>query len=104
MLHKSTHTAVLLKEALERRGLRVLSEVNDGHKRIDLGIPDAHINIEVDGIQHLTNPRQILSDLKREHYSDLLGYDTIHVPNELVYEDLERIAEAIAEAARTRMR
>ncbi|MDQ5886407.1 MAG: hypothetical protein QG628_804, partial [Patescibacteria group bacterium] len=52
-----------LKRALEGKGVRVLVELHDGHKHIDLAIPKARINVEVDGIQHLTNPQQILSDL-----------------------------------------
>lgn len=77
-------------------------EVWDGHKHIDLGIPTARINIEVDGKQHLTSSRQILADLARGHYSDGLGYDTIHIHNEELQTDLEAIANAIAEAAMIR--
>ena len=41
-------------------------ELHDGHKHIDLTIPKAKINVEVDGIQHLTNADQIVADLSRE--------------------------------------
>ena len=99
---KPTREALLLRDALQKRGLRVLTEVDDGHKHIDLGIPDAHMNIEVDGRQHLTSARQILSDLSRSHYSDDLGYDTIHIHNEEIRTSLEPIANAIVEAANIR--
>lgn len=97
-----TPEAIGLKQELEKRGIRVLSEVNDGHKHIDLAILAARINIEVDGRQHYENPHQIISDLKRSHYSDDLGYDTIHIPNIFIHEDLKNVADALAEAAQVR--
>jgi len=100
-MHKqSTPEAVSLREALEKYGIRVLTEVYDGYKHIDLTIPDSHINIEIDGKQHLIDPNQILADLDRSHYSDDLGYHTLHVHNEEIRENLEEIAIAIAEAAK----
>ena len=87
----STKEALLLKEALERLGIRVLAEVDDGHKHIDLTIPSARINIEVDGERHLTDPYQILADLKRSHYSDDLGYDTIHISNDAIHTDVSLV-------------
>lgn len=88
MFIQPTSQALKLKSELEKRGVRVLVEVNDsGHKHIDLAIPDARINIEVDGRQHYENPFQIMSDLKRSHYSDEKGYDTIHIPNIFIDND-----------------
>src|SRR3989338_811532 len=100
--HTPTEEEVLLKTALEKRGLRVLSQVPDGHKFIDLAIPSARINIEVDGIQHLTDSYQIVRDLKREHYSDDLGYDTIHIQNLFIRNNLEQIADSLYGAAHYR--
>lgn len=100
MQKHSTREAVSLRNALEKYGIRVLSEVYDGHKHIDLTIPDARINIEIDGKQHLTDPNQILADLSRSHYSDDLGYHTLHIHNEEIRENLEEIAIAVAEAAK----
>lgn len=102
-MRKPTPEAQALKEALEKHGLRVLVEVGaDGHKHVDLAIPAARLNIEVDGNQHLTSAHQILSDLKREHGSDQLAYDTIHIPNAQIHSELEAIASALAEAAKVR--
>jgi len=98
----STQEAQTLKEALEKLGVRVLSEVDDGHKTIDLTIPDARINIEIDGNRHYTDAQQILSDLSRSHFSDDLGYSTFHIPNELIHSDLGGVASALAEAAKIR--
>lgn len=97
---KSTPEALKLKEALEGLGIRVHAELWDGHKHIDLTIPEAHINIEIDGPKHLTDPYQILADLSRSHYSDDLGYHTLHIHNEEINTNLEKIAVAIAEAAK----
>ena len=99
---KPTAEEILLKEALEAHGIKVLSQVKDGYKTIDLSIPAAKINIEVDGKQHLTDPHQIISDLSRGHYSDSLGYQTIHIPNSFIHNDLARVASALAEAAKFR--
>lgn len=97
-----TREATNLKEALEKLGVKVLVELDDGHKHIDLALPKAKINIEVDGIQHLTNPTQILADLNRGYYSHKNGYDTMHIPNEMIRMHLKEISEALAEASNIR--
>jgi very-short-patch-repair endonuclease len=99
---KPTKEAHALKTALEKLGIHVLVEVDDGHKHIDLAIPAAKINIEVDGVKHLTDAYQIISDLKRDHYSDLNGYFTIRIPNEALHVNLGGIASALAEASKIR--
>ncbi|MFZ2049270.1 MAG: DUF559 domain-containing protein [Minisyncoccia bacterium] len=103
MKKETTQEELDLKNALENHGLRVLSQVPDGYKHIDLAIPDAKINIEVDGPKHLTNGHQIYSDLMRSHYSDNLGYFTIHIPNDAIHSELEKVAKALAEAAKIRI-
>ncbi len=102
MFRRPTKYASLLRKTLRKLGIRVLTEVNDGYKSIDLSIPSAKLNIEVDGNQHLTDASQIVRDLKRSHYSDKEGYDTIHVPNTELKENLGGIASAIAEASKLR--
>jgi very-short-patch-repair endonuclease len=97
-----TKEAIDLKEALENRGARVYLELDDGHKHIDLAIPRAKLNIEIDGIQHLTEPHQILADLGRGYYSHKNGYNTMHIPNEMIHKHLQEIAEALAEASMIR--
>lgn len=99
-----TKEAQDLKLALEQHGVRVYKELNDGYKHIDLAIPKAKINIEIDGIQHLTNPNQIIADLNRGFYSHKNGYDTMHIPNEMIHKHLPKIAEALAEASKIRER
>lgn len=101
-MKKPTPEENALKIALENLGVFVLSQVSDRHKHIDLAIPSAKINIEVDGPKHLTNANQIIKDLLRSHYSDDLGYFTIHIPNESIHSDLDKIAKALAEAAKIR--
>ena len=97
-----TKEAVNLKEALISRGVKVYVEVNDGYKHIDLGIPAAKLNLEVDGIQHLTDPRQIMADLNRGYHSSKLGYSTLHIPNEMIRMHLSEIADGLAEASKMR--
>ena len=99
-----TAEAGSLKKALEDRGVRVYVELHDGYKTIDLAIPRAKINVEVDGIQHLTDPKQIVADMGRGYYSHKNGYDTMHIPNEMVRMHLDEIADALAEASKIRER
>jgi very-short-patch-repair endonuclease len=62
---KPTKEAADLKEELIKRGVKVYVELNDGYKYVDLALPDAKLNVEVDGVHHLTNPHQIVTDLSR---------------------------------------
>jgi len=101
---KRTPEEIALEQALENLGLRVLSQHWDGHKHIDLSIPDAKIDIEIDGEYHLTNPNQIISDLSRSHYSDTDGFETVHIPDVYIHSDLDKIAKALAEAAKIRQK
>lgn len=70
-------------------------EKYDGFKHIDIVIPKAKINIEVDRLHH--NYKQAFSDLKRTFYSFLKGYYTLRIPNCLVKDDklLKETAEVI---------
>lgn len=97
-----TEEALELQEALEKLGVRVYKELNDGYKHIDLAIPQAKINVEVDGIYHLTDPKQIVSDLNRSYHSHRIGFSTIHIPNEMIHNHLKEISEALAEASKIR--
>ncbi len=97
-----TAEAESLRQALEDRDVKVYVELHDGFKTVDLALPRAKINIEVDGIQHLTDPKQILADLGRGYYSHKNGYNTMHIPNEMVRLHLEEIADALAEASKIR--
>ncbi len=97
-----TREAADLKKELEKRGIKVYIELNDGYKHVDLALPKAKLNVEVDGIHHLTNPKQIVADLARGYYSNKLGYDTMHIPNEMIRLHLEDIANGLAEASKIR--
>jgi very-short-patch-repair endonuclease len=91
-----------LREALERRGVKVFPQFNDSYKHIDLYLPEAKVNIEVDGIQHLISARHIISDFARTYYADKAGYNTIHIQNETLDNHLDKIADAIAEVVAIR--
>lgn len=96
---KTTGYANRLIKSLRILGINVEKEVSDGHKHVDIVIPDSKIDIEVDGRQHLTDSHQILSDLERSHKSQLDGFDTLHVPNNAIYDNLGGVASAIAGAS-----
>jgi very-short-patch-repair endonuclease len=92
----STKQAKQLFEALIERGISAEIEYWDGHKHIDIAIPDAHIYIEVDGLNHLTDPKKIIQDFKRDHFSDGDDFHTLHIPNNIVEKHIDEIADAIA--------
>jgi len=98
----STLQAQALCVALENRGIIVKPEHWDGYKHVDVHIPDVNINIEVDGLQHLTDPHQIVADFKRSYFSDIHGLNTLHITNEVLVKHIDQIADAIAEVVKER--
>ena len=97
-----TKQATSLKEALEKRGLECKSEYSDGHKHVDICIPKAKLYIEINGLQHYTDPKQIMSDFNREHYSDKDGFATLPITNQLIDNYLDEVANAIVVVAKKR--
>ena len=89
--------AKALFDALSAEGVFVELEYWDGHKHVDMRIPDAHLYIEVDGLHHFTEPKQIARDFIRDHYSDRDGYDTLRIPNAVVEAHLSKVVSAIVE-------
>ncbi|MCX6750065.1 MAG: hypothetical protein NTZ83_01265 [Candidatus Pacearchaeota archaeon] len=83
---RSTPEAIKLYEILVKLGVKAKLEQWDKHKHIDIAIPDARINLEIDGMQHVYNEKQALADLKRTYYSFKKNYVTLHIPNKLIQE------------------
>lgn len=98
-MHTTTPTKQTLElvGALRALGVEVETEYYDGHKRVDICVPKARLYIEVDGMRHYTDPKQILADFRRDHFSDGDDFSTMRLPNELVDEHLQEIANAIAQ-------
>ena len=97
---KPTKQVLMLADALRKRGVILEIEHWDGHKHVDIYIPQDNIYIEVDGLLHSTNVRQIISDFNRDYFSFKEGFFTKHVTNESIETHLEEIADAIAEVAK----
>ncbi len=93
----STPEAARLAAALRKRGVKLNTEKWDGYKHIDIAIPDAKVNIEVDGSHHNLNSKQALADLKRTYHSFRKGWLTLRIPNSLTGEKLEETADYITE-------
>ncbi len=89
-----------LVTALEKRGIKVLKEYWDGYKHVDIYIPENDMYIEIEGLQHFTDPKQIISDLHRDYYSDRSGRFTFRITNQLIANYLNEIANAIYEVIR----
>ena len=94
-LKSSTEEATRLYLSLKRRGVPAELEKYDGYKTIDIAVADARVNIEVDGHQHVSNPKQALSDLKRTYFSLQKGFLTLRIPTTLIRENLEETADYI---------
>jgi very-short-patch-repair endonuclease len=101
---KITPQARRLSEALKRRGIKHNLEGYDGHKHVDISIPWAKLNVEIDGRQHLLNAKQLYSDLERDSYSHEEEMRTIRIPNETIDKNLEEVADSLAKVARKRYR
>ncbi len=83
---RSTPEAIKLYEILIKLGINAKLEQYDKFKHIDIAIPDAKINLEIDGMQHNYSEKQALADLKRTYHSFKKGYVTLHIPNKLIQE------------------
>lgn len=101
---KITPQARRLSDALRKRGISNELEAYDGHKHVDISIPWAKLNIEIDGKQHLLSAKQLYSDLERDSYSHEDEIRTIHIPNERVDKSLDELADTLAKVARKRFR
>ena len=85
-------------------GIKNKIERYDGYKHVDISITWAKLNIEIDGKRHQTNAKQMSSDLKRDSYSHEHGYDTLRFTNDQIDQDLNSIADTLAEVAKERYR
>ncbi|MCX6781588.1 MAG: hypothetical protein NTW66_00470 [Candidatus Magasanikbacteria bacterium] len=101
-MSQPTPQAVSLYNALRERKIYCELEAWDEHKHIDISIPWAQIDIEIDGLQHYTNPEEIKKDFRRTYYSvHRKDYDTIHIPNYIIESHLNQVADALAAVARS---
>lgn len=97
---RSTKEALSLGKALEKLGWDIKYEslvVGKRNIHVDLAIPAAKMNIEVDGAHHNLSKEQALADLKRAYYCFKKGYFTLHIPNSLTRDQnlLEETAKFI---------
>ncbi len=96
--HKfSTPQAKAFHDALLSKGVQAELEYWDGHKTVDIAILPAKIYIEVDGLQHFVDPKIIMSDFRRSHYSDGDDFDTFYVTNQILDKYLEGVVDALVE-------
>jgi very-short-patch-repair endonuclease len=69
-----------------------------------MSIEWANVNIEVDGKHHLLNSKQLYADFERDTGSEEDGIKTIRVPNSLIEENVNQLADSIAKVVRKRCR
>ncbi len=99
---KPTSIEKSLCDALTHQGIEVVPQAHDGYKHVDIKLPEGKMYVEIDGMQHLINPHQIVADLDRGHFSHKDGYDTMHIPNEMVRRHLGEITLGLAQAVKMR--
>ncbi len=100
---KPTIHAIKLHEALCRKGVNAILEYPDGYKHVDIAIPDVKLYIEVDGLDHFTEPDRIISDFKRQHYSGIDGFSTFFVTNQIIETHLDEVVHGLFEVVRRLM-
>lgn len=93
----ATDASISLYFALRLRGVPAELEKHDGFKTIDIAVPDAKVNIEVDGEHHNKNSQQAMRDLDRTLYAYKKGFLTLRIPNSLVKSNLDQAADKITE-------
>ncbi len=91
--NRSTPEAIKLHGILVKLGVNAKLEQYDRFKHIDIAIPDADLNLEIDGMQHSYSEKQALADLKRTYYSLKKGYITLRIPNKLIQENAYETAK-----------
>ncbi len=95
MHRRPTEYTQTLKDALLAEGIPAKCECFDGYKHVDICIKPARIYIEVDGLPHVTNAKQIETDFKRDTRSEADGFDTLRIANAEIEQDLKHIVKAI---------
>lgn len=90
-------------DELEGDEALVYEEFFEGNKTVDIHIPAADIDIEVDGGQHHFDASRAIADLKRANYSDEEGIRTIHLPNSLLDEQFEQTVSELLKTIRDRV-
>jgi len=98
----TTKQAAKLHSALIKRGIDAFIEKWDGHKHVDISIPNAKLYIEIDGNGHFTDAKTIERDLVRDQYSSNDGYETFRVPNCVIDEEIQAVVNAICKVVRDR--
>jgi very-short-patch-repair endonuclease len=92
--------ALVLYLLLRKKGIPAELEKSDGHKKIDIAVVEARLNIEVDGSHHNTDHKQALTDVERTLYSFERGFYTLRIPNSLVKKHPVRTADYVEQIIR----
>lgn len=100
--NKPTSNAEMLYNKLREKGIKCELESPDKYKTVDIAIKWAKLYIEVDGKHHTFHPGQFIRDAERDHYSHKEGFFTKRITNQEIEDNLEKVAESIAQLARKR--
>ncbi len=99
----SSH-ALKMYDALKKRGIDCELEPYTVHKHFDISIKNAKLNIGIDGEHHSLDPEQLHLDLISDENSLKEGFATKHYTLREIDDNLERIADTLAEVVKQRIK
>ena len=98
-----TPIARKLYDSLVLKGVPCEKEGRVGKKHVDILIEKIKLCIEIDEPYHY-NSRQKKIDFERDFHSFKEGYYTLRIPDEVADKYLNKIAEAIAEIVKAKVK
>lgn len=99
----SSH-ALKMYDALKKKGVDCELEPYTLHKHVDISIKNAKLNIGIDGEHHSLDPEQLHLDLISDENSLKEGFATKHYTLREIDENLEGIADTLAEVVKQRIK
>jgi hypothetical protein len=94
---KTAPLALSLFIELMKRGVPAQLEKWDSNTTVDISIPGAKVNLEVDGGQNNFNADQAMRNLLGTLLAFKNGFLTLRIPNSLVKYNLQHTADMISE-------
>ncbi|UCF12554.1 MAG: hypothetical protein JSW06_11070 [Thermoplasmatales archaeon] len=101
---RASEHALKMYDALKKRGVECALEPYTVNKYFDISIKNAKLNIGIDGEHHSLDPEQLHLDLISDENSQKEGFATKHYTLREIDENLERIADTLAEVVKQRIK
>jgi very-short-patch-repair endonuclease len=92
---RTTSNSVKLYQELKKNGIKCELEYWDGHIHADIAVPVANLYIEIDGKHHITDPKQLSSDIMRDFLNARRGMYTVRIPNFIFKYNFDEIVNSL---------